>query len=99
MPDSRIAYGVRCTWWDTIDKTAKFQPKGKDYGIPVCPFCKGTLYETPNLEAWQEKMDRAEANGHEGYKEFAMWCQGKCFPGLDSAREAYVKATGKDFEL
>ena len=99
MPDERIVYGTRCTWWDSIDKVGKFEPKGRGVSIPVCPFCKGTLFEVANMADWTALIEKHEANGHEGYKAFAEWCRGKCFPGFESARQAYRAATGKDFVL
>lgn len=99
MPDERIAYGARCTWWDSVTRAGKWTPKGKDYSIPTCPFCKGALFEVPNLAVWQAQADEHDKNGHEGYRAFIDWCQGKCFPGIHSAKNAYKAETGKDFEL
>lgn len=103
MPDSRVAYGARCTWWDSIDKVGTFAPKRpggvRGTALPVCPFCRGTLFEKPDEASWLADAEAFDKNGHEGYLAFVLWSRGKCFPGPASARAAYVSETGKDFVL
>lgn len=40
--DSRIVYGARCVWWDSIANAAT-----KPGGLPCCPHCGGVLMEVP----------------------------------------------------
>lgn len=86
MSDTRIAYGVFCSWWDSVDKVRK-----RD-GLPCCPHCQSVLFELPNRETWMEGARRYEAEGHPGYVAFVEWARGKCFPNYTVARAAYDAA-------
>lgn len=105
--DTRIVYGVGCTWWDDIYKIGKTPPftvpgDGRDIpvrvspGLPCCPHCKGLLMEFPNLEAWMKNVDKFEADGHPGYRGLLEWQRGKCFKTMPLARAAYKAETGID---
>lgn len=85
--DTRIVYGARCTWWDSIDKVMVMA------GLPRCPHCMGVLYEMENIAQWNAGSQRYGAN-FPGYVQLIEWCRGKCFPDLDAAVEAYHAETG-----
>lgn len=101
--DKRVAYGTRCTWWGPIQTVGKFEPKQEKgapkVSLPCCPHCKGMLFEWPNRDVAIDGAKQYEAKGHEGYLAFFEWMEGKCFPGIESARRAYQDAAGKDIEL
>lgn len=85
MSDSRVVYGARCSWWDTIDSIATTAS-----GLPCCPRCYGPLFETDSLETWFRDARRYETDGHPGYVAFLEWLRGKCFlGGLEQARAEY----------
>lgn len=90
MPkDERIAYGARCSWWDSIDKV------GVRDGLPCCPHCKGMLFEVPTEAAWFSGVDAyAKQPGNSGYRTFIEWGRGKCFKGgYPEAKIAFSKET------
>jgi len=87
--DTRIVYGARCTWWDSIDKVAH------NGLLPCCPHCGGVLYENRDAKEWWDSVDAFEAKGHPGYHDFIEWLRGKCFPNKDAAKAAYESATRK----
>lgn len=88
MADTRIVYGARCGWWDSIDKV------GVDGGLPCCPHCKGLLFEMDSPKTWWAGVDRYEAAGHQGYHAFVEWIRGKCMDWSE-AQEIYERETGK----
>lgn len=88
--DTRIVYGARCVWWDSIDKVATDKP------IPTCPHCGNILFEMESPEVWWGCVDTFEAAGHPGYRRLVEWMRGKCFPTTAAAREAYKKETGRE---
>lgn len=88
MPDQRIVYGVRCSWWGSIVEVS-----AKASGLPCCPHCGGVLLEVANETTWWRDVDRYEANGHPGYRAFLGWLRGKCRPTVADARAEYDAAT------
>lgn len=91
-PDTRIPYGARCTWWDSIDKVGKrATPTGS---IPCCPHCRNVLFEVESEEVWFAGADRYEADGHPGYRAMLEWSRGKCFPNLAALEAAYAAREG-----
>ncbi len=89
MSDTRIAYGVVCTWWDSIEKVGKTPPGKSGHSIPCCPNCGGVLYELPNEEKWFEGSAEYEAAGHPGYRKMLEWGRGRCFKGFPALEQAY----------
>lgn len=87
MPDTRVVYGVNCTWWDSIDKVAKLRT-----GIPCCPHCGSVLFEVANIEEWWEGVDRHDQT-HPGYRKLIEWSQGKCYLNTKALITAYQQAT------
>lgn len=85
MEDTRIPYGARCTWWDSIDKVAVVG------GIPRCPYCRGVLFEVESEERWLEMARDHEARKTPGYFDMLMWARGKCFPTYDHMKRAYQR--------
>ena len=87
--DTRIPYGARCTWWDSIDKVgSRLTPSGS---IPCCPHCRNVLFEVESEEVWFAGADRYEAAGHPGYRAMLEWGRGKCFPDLEALKDAYAR--------
>lgn len=92
MPENtRVVYGVRCLWWDSIDKASSKTP------IPTCPHCGSPLFETES-EADFLKGSAEYDKKHSGYLEFLKWLKGKCFVAIPVAKVNYTKETGKTFE-
>jgi len=88
MPDTRIVYGARCAWWDSIDKVGTTPT-----GLPACPHCGGVLFEVGTEAEWWLGVERHEAAGNDGYRAFVVWLRGKCFPTLEVAADAYQART------
>lgn len=80
MTDRRIAYGARCTWWDSVTE-AKQLPSG----VPCCPHCRGVLFEVPSEDLWWQQVDEYAASTTPGYRQFIEWVRGKCFNGQEAA--------------
>lgn len=97
--DDRIVYGIRCTWWDSIDKIG-FKPAAKrdedQTPKPCCARCGGPIAVLP-LYNWQQAMIKAE-NLHAGYAEFLSWCRSRCYRSYEEAAEYYTKLTGCQVE-
>lgn len=89
MNDSRIVYGTQCTWWESIEKV----DRGMPHGIPVCPHCKGTLFECASEEEWMKLVELYSVE-NAGYKAFIMWLRGKCLKTLVIAKGQYTVETG-----
>lgn len=86
--DTRIPFGARCTWWDSIDKIGvRFTPGG--FKLPCCPHCGGMLYEMKDEAEWFASVDKYEAAGNPGYRVLVEWLRGKCFPNYAVARTAF----------
>lgn len=102
--DTRIAYGACCTWWDDIHKVGTIPAQrvlrkrfggtvtipSEAAGLPCCPHCRGMLFEMENEAAWFASVDKYESEGHPGYRRFAEWMRGKCFPSIEAAQAAYA---------
>ena len=102
--DTRIAYGVGCTWWDSIHKVGETRSgrmtvargaggpmtEVPDVRLPCCPFCGSMLFEVPDEQTWFAGVDRYEADGHPGYRKQIEWMRGKCFKDMAAAKAAYV---------
>lgn len=89
-PDTRIVYGARCSWWDSIDKVSTIEtPSG--HGLPCCPNCQSPLYEVPSEAEWFAGVNE-HATKEPGYREFIEWARGKCFPNFDVAKTAYAES-------
>lgn len=95
MADTRIPYGIRCTWWDSISKVALTAPSGPHgIRIPCCPHCGSPLFEVESEQVWFEGVDRHEANGNPGYRAMVEWGRGKCFPNYAALTKAYAGRAG-----
>ena len=82
--DTRIVYGARCAWWDSIDQVGKHPS-----GLPCCPHCKGMLFQLDSEAEWWGQIDRHEAEGHPGYRAMWEWSRGRCFPDFEAMQAAY----------
>jgi hypothetical protein len=83
-----IAYGARCTWWDSKDRVGL---RGDGiYKIPCCPFCGNVLFEMSEVD-WSARMKTYEAAGHPGYADMITWARGKCFMNLFAMTVAYER--------
>lgn len=86
--DTRIAYGANCSWWGPIADVGT-----KPSGLPCCPVCGGMLFEVASSDEWWSGARRYEADGHPDYVAFLEWLQGRHFPSLDVAQDAYREST------
>lgn len=102
VADTRIVYGARCLWWDSIDKvgrtglfTYSIGPASlrTSPGLPCCPHCKGLLFEMPDMNAWMAGVPAHEAK-HPGYTEMLKWSRGRCFKTAAEQKAAYKAETG-----
>lgn len=93
--DTRIVYGMRCTWWDGIDKVGLTEPGASGHRIPCCPHCGSVLFEMDSEEPWWAGAQRYEKNGHPGYRAMIEWARGRCFPNMVALELAYG-ARGSD---
>jgi hypothetical protein len=82
--DTRIVYGARCTWWDTIDKVNKNR-----VGLPCCPHCRSVLFEMDSIEEFMGGAREHEKLGHPGHVEMVEWMRGRCFPTWEEALQRY----------
>lgn len=87
MPDTRIVYGARCTWWDSIDQVGFVVP-ASGHRLPVCPHCGSPLFEVASEAEWWDGA-RLHEQDEPGYVTFLEWLRGQCFPTLGAARTAY----------
>lgn len=92
MTDTRIAYGARCTWWDSIHKVGH-TPERNGHSLPACPHCGGVLFEFPDEAEFLAGVPAYEASGHPGYGKALMWARGKCFQGVAAMEAAYRAET------
>lgn len=86
VKDTRIVYGARCVWWDSIDKAVALP----DGGLPSCPHCHSVLFETDETQ-WTDGMKKYESEGHPGYVGMMTWSRGKCFPSMAALEAAWKK--------
>lgn len=87
--DTRIAYGVGCTWWDSIKKVGKTDPGKSGHTLPCCPHCRGMLFEMENEGQWFDGVKKHEATGNPGYRTMVEWSRGKCFKNYDVLKKTY----------
>lgn len=93
MRDTRIVYGARCAWWDSIDRVGTISIDSDSIstgGLPCCPHCFSPLFETEEDE-WWAGAEKYEARGNAGYVDMLKWSRGKCFPSMQRAFELYRK--------
>jgi hypothetical protein len=83
--DTRVVYGARCSWWDSIDKAVRIPGSG----IPRCPHCHGVLYEMSAAD-WATSV-RRYVSVQPDYVEFIAWCRGRCMPSFHEALATYRK--------
>lgn len=96
--DARIVYGMRCVWWDGIEKVAKTTPLD-GHSLPCCPHCGGVLMQMDGPAQWWAQVEQHEAAGHPGYRAFIEWMKGKCFPTMSAAKAAYEARPGRTVTL
>jgi hypothetical protein len=85
--DTRLVYGVRCTWWDGIHAIATRE------GLPCCPHCRNVLFEMDSEEQFMAGAHRYEADGHPGYVAMLTWGRGRCFQNMAALERAYAERT------
>ena len=90
--DTRIAYGVHCTWWGGIAEVGTRRSAAG--AMPCCPHCKNVLFEMPDEKTWFENVEKYAADGHPGYVALMLWLRGKCFPTFQDAERAYAAEKG-----
>lgn len=99
VPDTRVVYGVRCTWWGSIHDTKVLRQ------LPVCPNCLRPLMEVPNEESFWAAVKAFEdgkkgvSRPHPGYADFMKWMKRRCFIDIRIATTAYTVSTGKKVDL
>lgn len=94
MPNNtRIVSGTICSWWGTIEEASR-----NTDGLPHCPYCSLPLFEFETSRAWWQMVHHYDAS-HPGYNQFIGWLEGKCFPSIKDARDAYEQATGRKVAL
>lgn len=91
MEDDRIVYGVRCSWWDSIDKVGHTKPGPDGHSLPCCPHCGSVLFEVPKM-LWENGIDAYVLKEDPNYQKMIEWMRGKCFPNFGLAKAAYLKA-------
>ena len=84
-----VAYGARCTWWDTKDNVASMPS-----GLPCCPWCGSVLFECDAAQ-WRSDVQAAQDGGRVGYVRFIDWLRGRdCreFTSLVEAESVWAAA-------
>ena len=76
--DTRIVYGMVCTWWDSIDKASIGKNK-----LPCCPYCESVLCEMPDIESFLKHKKKKVP------KKILKWARGKCFRNWKTVEKAY----------
>lgn len=70
--DTRIVYGVGCTFWGSI---YDIELNG---ALPACPHCGGLLFEMQTEAAWLKLVDGYAASINDsGYGAFVLWNKGQ----------------------
>ena len=90
MTDTRIVYGMRCSWWDSIQKVGHTPPNParENVSIPCCPHCGSVLFEVADEATWFAAVD-VHDRLHHGYRAMVEWGRGRCFPNYERLRESY----------
>ncbi len=86
--DSRIVYGMGCTWWDSISNVETKEVKG-GHKVPCCPHCGSVLFEVDSEELFLKDVDKYEKDGHPNYRKTLLWSKGKCFKTWKDAMLAH----------
>jgi len=86
--DTRIVYGAKCLWWDSIDKVGKLPFNDPDApGIPCCPVCKGPLFEASDEEQWfKDAAEFGKQNNDIHYVNYLKFMRGKCRKDVMASR-------------
>ncbi len=84
LKDKRIVYSAYCTWWGSIYDVVL------NDNLPVCPYCGSALFEMSNIGQWYHVVDKYEASGAPGYRDFIDWVRGKCFKTMKEAEDAFL---------
>jgi hypothetical protein len=96
--DTRVVYGARCTWWDSIQNIG--HTRGPGPRLPACPHCGSVLFEMPDEARFMAGVPAYEAAGHPGYGDALRWARGKCFQNAEAMQLAYRRhmaaQAGKD---
>lgn len=85
--DTRVVYGARCTWWDSISESRPIPGST----IPGCPHCHSPLFEVDSEGKWFQGVDAHEARGNTGYRATIEWARGKCFANMPAMAKAYAE--------
>lgn len=91
--DTRIAYGARCTWWNSIYEIGTVEGNG-GVSLPCCPHCRGPLFEVPSELEWWSQVKRHDENVRVNYVQFIEWLRGRCYRTLDDALRDWRAETG-----
>jgi hypothetical protein len=97
--DGRFCYGATCTWFGSIHETKG--TKGPVASIPICPCCRGVLFEMPDEGEWWTGVDQYEREApYPGYRAMLEWqrSQKKCFQGIENLVRAYRLADPRNEE-
>ena len=83
--DTRIVYGARCTWWDSIDHVSTKR------AVPTCPHCGSPLFELDDEASWWRQVERYQREHPEdaSYRDMMAWARGRCFPTFEALRRAW----------
>ncbi len=78
--EQELWYGF-CTYWTDDWEALKHTPVPEgaaiSSGIPCCPECGSVGYQM-TLQAWNEGIEKYEADGNPGYGDFINEMKGKC---------------------
>lgn len=87
--DTRVAYGVQCTWFGKIQEVVSIG------GLPRCPHCHGTLYEVSNMGEFEKLLNGVPPDKYPDYPKYFHWQREsgqKCFKSYFKLKEAYDEA-------
>lgn len=82
--DTRVVYGVTCTYWGDITTVAVRN------GLPVCPSCRRPLYEMENeavMLLGAAEFDKT----HPGYLDMVKWAKNRkpCWKSMEQLEAEY----------
>lgn len=69
--EGMLWYGT-CTYW-----TDDWEALSNEKGIPICPDCGGPGFEI-SIQAWNEGIEKHEADGNPGYGKFVETLKENC---------------------